>query len=160
MNGELRLHPLNFLGAVFGETTAQVAQGFRLALVTGRGKSRKRHYVGKLAVLSDLLKTQTTVQIAAALYAQADGKQPRLADSWQRIYAVTAFFVGFADDLTPLQYAQQIAATGGTPPYTWTVSNGALPDGLGLNASSGVISGTPTSAGTSRTACSSVSIST
>jgi len=42
----------------------------------------------------------------------------------------------------------QLAAMGGTTPYTWTEkSGGALPDGLNL-ASSGLISGTPTAAGT------------
>ncbi len=41
-----------------------------------------------------------------------------------------------------------IAATGGTGPYTWRISAGALPAGLTLNISSGVISGTPTTAGT------------
>ncbi|MDT7788940.1 MAG: hypothetical protein QOF58_7359 [Pseudonocardiales bacterium] len=40
----------------------------------------------------------------------------------------------------------QLAATGGTPPYTWSVSG--LPAGLSANAS-GAISGTPTTAGTS-----------
>ncbi|MET9633503.1 S8 family serine peptidase [Lentzea sp. NPDC006480] len=40
----------------------------------------------------------------------------------------------------------QLAATGGTPPYTWSVSG--LPAGLSAN-SSGAISGTPTTAGTS-----------
>jgi uncharacterized protein (TIGR03437 family) len=44
-------------------------------------------------------------------------------------------------------YSQALAATGGTPPYSgWTVSSGALPPGLGLNGSSGVISGTPATA--------------
>jgi hypothetical protein len=46
-------------------------------------------------------------------------------------------------------YSQTLAATGGTPPYTWTLSSGTLPTGLTLNASTGVISGTPTAASTS-----------
>jgi hypothetical protein len=44
-------------------------------------------------------------------------------------------------------YSQQMAATGGVPPYTWSVSSGALPPGVSLNSSTGLISGTPTAAG-------------
>jgi hypothetical protein len=43
-------------------------------------------------------------------------------------------------------YNQTLAATGGTTPYTWSVSAGTLPAGLSLS-SGGVISGTPTTAG-------------
>src|SRR5205814_1142993 len=46
-------------------------------------------------------------------------------------------------------YSQPLAATGGTPPYAWSVISGSLPAGLTLNATSGAISGTPTTAGTS-----------
>jgi len=45
-------------------------------------------------------------------------------------------------------YSQGVFATGGTPPFTFTVSSGALPPGLTLNGTVGVISGTPTVAGT------------
>jgi Putative Ig domain len=40
-------------------------------------------------------------------------------------------------------YSQTLTATGGTKPYTWTVSAGTLPTGLTLSTG-GVISGTPT----------------
>ena len=39
-------------------------------------------------------------------------------------------------------YSTTLAATGGIPPYTWTVATGTLPPGLSLS-SGGVISGTP-----------------
>jgi len=44
-------------------------------------------------------------------------------------------------------YAQSLAASGGTPPYTWSITSGALPPGLSLS-SAGQISGTPSAAGT------------
>src|SRR6266852_2390109 len=44
-------------------------------------------------------------------------------------------------------YQTTLAATGGTPPYTWSIASGVLPTGLGLSASSGTISGAPTQAG-------------
>ncbi|MBA2642006.1 MAG: putative Ig domain-containing protein, partial [Actinobacteria bacterium] len=45
-------------------------------------------------------------------------------------------------------YSQTAAATGGATPYTWSVSVGTLPPGLGLNSGTGAISGTPTTEGT------------
>jgi hypothetical protein len=45
-------------------------------------------------------------------------------------------------------YSATLAASGGIPGYTWAIVGGSLPGGLSLNAGNGVISGTPTSAGT------------
>jgi hypothetical protein len=72
--------------------------------------------------------------------------------------AVVATFVGGAVNVTTTNlpdatqtgsYTSTLAATGGTPPYTWSISAGALPTGLTLDSSGGVISGTPASTGTS-----------
>src|SRR5438105_2218661 len=41
-------------------------------------------------------------------------------------------------------YSQSVSAAGGSQPYTWSVSSGALPNGLSLNAGTGAITGTPT----------------
>lgn len=44
-------------------------------------------------------------------------------------------------------YSQTVATSGGTAPLTFSVSTGALPTGLSLNAVSGLISGTPPNLG-------------
>jgi hypothetical protein len=43
-------------------------------------------------------------------------------------------------------YSQTLQASGGIAPYTWSVSSGTLPAGLSLATSTGVVSGTPTTA--------------
>lgn len=40
-----------------------------------------------------------------------------------------------------IQYQAQLRATGGTPPYKWTIAGGNLPDGLTLDPATGVIAG-------------------
>ena len=46
-----------------------------------------------------------------------------------------------------MAYSDQLTVTGGTSPFTWSVSAGTLPPGLTLGASTGLLSGTPTTAG-------------
>jgi Putative Ig domain/Ig-like domain from next to BRCA1 gene len=45
-------------------------------------------------------------------------------------------------------YSQQLSAQGGSVPYQWAVTSGALPSGLLLNSNTGLISGTPAVSGT------------
>jgi subtilase family serine protease len=46
-------------------------------------------------------------------------------------------------------YSGTCSASGGTSPYTYSISAGGLPAGLSINPTSGGITGTPTAAGTS-----------
>lgn len=46
-------------------------------------------------------------------------------------------------------YSQNLRATGGVPPYKWTLTAGQLPSGLTLDPQAGAIGGTPTAMGVS-----------
>jgi Tol biopolymer transport system component len=59
--------------------------------------------------------------------------------------STTAADFGVVDNV----YTSTLATTGGTAPFTWTLFGGALPTGLSLNASTGVVTGTPTADGNS-----------
>jgi large repetitive protein len=59
---------------------------------------------------------------------------------------LTITTVSFPNGVVGNSYAQVLSATGGQPPYTWTVSGGSLPAGLSLNG--GQVSGTLTASGT------------
>lgn len=52
-----------------------------------------------------------------------------------------------ADGVVGVFYSEVIAASGGTGPYSFTVTAGDLPPGLALDPNSGVISGTPNTPG-------------
>lgn len=47
-----------------------------------------------------------------------------------------------------LPYDATVSATGGTPPYTWSLISGSLPSSIALAATTGEIDGTPTTSGT------------
>lgn len=51
--------------------------------------------------------------------------------------------------MTATSYSASLNASGGVPPYTWSVINGQLPAGLTLDAQTGLISGIPILLGTS-----------
>ena len=58
---------------------------------------------------------------------------------------LTITTTSLADGQVGVLYSQTLAASGGTGPYTWQLTVGTLPSGLSLNASTGLISGTPIS---------------
>jgi hypothetical protein len=52
------------------------------------------------------------------------------------------------DGAVTVPYSATLSGTGGTLPFAWSISSGALPPGLSINANTGAISGTPTALGT------------
>ena len=82
------------------------------------------------------------------------GTNPNLADSYklakgngQSISGVTTA-QSIARATLNQPFTATLTASGGTPPYTWALTSGKLPDGLSLAPATGVISGTPTAIGT------------
>jgi hypothetical protein len=63
--------------------------------------------------------------------------------------AVTITTTSLADGTLKVAYGATVGAAYATLPVSWSISSGALPTGLTLNASTGSISGTPLASGTS-----------
>lgn len=82
----------------------------------------------------------TTACGGGAFTATNNGGHGTTSDLKVTTASMTAGTVGSA-------YAASLKATGGTPPYQWTLKTGTLPAGISLTAA-GAVNGTPSSAGT------------
>src|SRR5581483_3182680 len=96
--------------------------------------------------------TPTTVVIVSATIKVTDSSTPQQSSLKSFPFHVVAPLsittTSLPSGTVGKTYSTTLKAAGGTPPYSWTVSAGSLPPGLALNATSGILSGTPTSSGT------------
>jgi len=86
------------------------------------------------------------ITITASSAADTDVQASTTATITSSTFTITTSSVPFAVEATP--YSAALTASGGQPPYQWSVSSGSLPAGLQLGASSGTLSGTAKQAGT------------
>ena len=77
----------------------------------------------------------------------------QFATSASGIFTITGAILTLSPSTLPngsvgASYNQNITASGGSGPYTFSIAAGALPTGLTLNGSTGAITGTPSNPGT------------
>src|SRR6202167_5802846 len=99
---------------------------------TGRARRKPRGYT------SFLITAATALAVTAVGGTLAAGQA--LAKTVSPLAVITTYLPQGAA-LT--SYSGQLAATGGTKPYAWSISAGALPAGLTLHAGTGAITGKP-----------------
>jgi hypothetical protein len=87
-----------------------------------------------------------TVQVQDSKQQTASAKLAIIVTTANQVLSITTS--SLSSGTVGTAYSASLAASGGTAPYQWSITVGALPAGLTLNTSSGTISGTPSSAGT------------
>jgi hypothetical protein len=93
-----------------------------------------------------MLGTSTfTLQVADSESPPATGVSPPLSIAIEGFLTITN--TSLPTGYVSIFYDTQLMATGGTPPYAWSLTSGTLPPGLTLTPATGVISGTPTTTG-------------
>ncbi|MFY9609109.1 MAG: putative Ig domain-containing protein [Blastocatellia bacterium] len=138
----------------------QHGAGFSYQMIAAGGKPPYRWGVSMGALPGGLALAETTGVISGTPSAtgnfsftidvtDADSRVTRKALSMAvtpaplSIGAATLF-----DALKGTAFSYLPAASGGTPPYTWSITAGVIPAGLSLNSGTGALSGTPTVLGT------------
>jgi hypothetical protein len=92
--------------------------------------------------------TTTTLKFFAVDVAGNQESIKSEAYTIQSIDPLTITTSSLPSGMIDISYGVTLTATGGIPPYNWSLSAGTLPNGLNLNSSTGEISGTPTTTGT------------
>ena len=88
-----------------------------------------------------------TIQVADRTSAVANKQFSLTIVSKPPAQQLTITTAAFPAGVVGSAYLLTLAATGGAPPYAWSVVSGALPGGLALNATTGTVTGNPSAAG-------------
>ncbi|MCU1234846.1 MAG: hypothetical protein JWP63_2813 [Candidatus Solibacter sp.] len=168
ITGTLTLNGNGNANAVFiiqvGSTLTTATNNSTVSLIGGAQASNVFWQVGSSATLGTttvfngtiMALASVTVNTGAVLNGRALARNGAVTLAGNVITAPGASGVGagtpavtcaFPSGLIGLPYSSSLGATGGTPPYTFSITAGGLPPGLTLSSSTGAISGTPTTAG-------------
>ena len=103
-----------------------------------------------LAVATGMISgTPTTVGTSAITLMVTDANNKTTSRTYSLVIVapLTITTTTLADGYLTTPYSRTLTASGGKSAYTWSVITGNLPAGLTLAASTGIISGTPTTTG-------------
>jgi hypothetical protein len=124
-----------------------MSAGFPRITVRAERQSRElNRTIGSISFLVSVgagIVLLAAVSITTSCSTFLDGQSKPASDTTNRIQVTSSMpqaVVGTA-------FSSQVVVTGGTAPYQYSVS-GTLPPGLALNATTGLVSGTPTTSGT------------
>jgi M6 family metalloprotease-like protein len=155
----------SYIGHLAGETlTANLSRDFKLIATSGSGGSIQADTAGIDLTGGTFIPEGRTVTLTATpdpgqTFGGWSGDTVTtnavLALPMGRAYTVTASFGSLAissgttrpNGVMGAAYADTLRVTGGTGTNNWTVTGGALPQGVTLNAASGVLSGFPRATG-------------
>lgn len=132
---------LSYLNQIYGSTNA------------GSGWSTPAIILDTLVTpAATVAGVDTTDIFALSLGTNLDGNPGIMISTWC-LYYVPKLPINIACGLTPngivgKMYLSSVVVTGDIPPDTFSIISGALPTGLSINSTTGVISGTPTVVGT------------
>jgi hypothetical protein len=86
------------------------------------------------------------ISVTATSVAQSGAEARTVVTIHRNKFAITVSNLSPAVIAAP--YSAALTASGGQPPYAWSIAAGSLPQGLQLDAGAGTLSGSPTKAGT------------
>ena len=90
--------------------------------------------------------TANPITVTASSVADSAAQASTAVTITSTVFTITTSSVPSAVQATP--YSASLTASGGQPPYQWSLASGSLPAGLQLSASTGTLSGSPTQSGT------------
>ena len=123
------------------ESGSAVREPFTWALLAGV-------LPGGMEITSDGFLTGTPVSGGAFTFTvQVSADSGESAQKSFTLQVVEISTSSLPDGTQGTAYSQYLSETGGTAPFSWQVTSGNLPPGLTLDETTGLISGTPTTAG-------------
>ncbi|MFO0699418.1 MAG: putative Ig domain-containing protein [Nitrospira sp.] len=146
--------PGGTVGAAYNQTLVASGgvPGYVWSLNAGSNPLPEGLSLNPAGVISGTPTAAATTTITVKLTDSAGGTATKeftvtvTASTVQPLAIITSAFPG---GTVGTAYNAFLSVAGGTGAKSWSVSSGTLPAGLSLNATTGVISGTPTAAGTS-----------